>query len=59
MDKGQEKQDLTDLAHRLKAPVDVILSYGRLIASESDNPVIREYAGKIEAAASGMSGSYA
>lgn len=56
MSKNEEKRVLADISHELKAPIDVILSYGGLIAAESDDPTVREYAEKIEAAASGIMG---
>ena len=56
MNGSKEKRLFTDISHELKAPIDIILSYGRLIAEESSDPAVREYAGKIEAAAIGMTG---
>ena len=53
MNRSDEKKMLTEISHELKAPIDAILSYGRLIAGSSD-PVMQEYARKITAAAAEM-----
>ena len=55
MNKSDEKRLLAEVSHELKSPIDAILSYGRLIAGSSD-PVMQEYARKINAAAAEMTG---
>ena len=50
MNINDENTQLSGLLHEIKAPIDAILSYGRLVA-ESEDPVMKNYAQKITAAA--------
>lgn len=50
MNNKNENAQFSGLLHEIKAPIDAILSYSRLIA-ESEDPVMKNYAQKITAAA--------
>ena len=54
MNNNDEKRFLADISHELRSRIDAILSYGKLISSESADPAVREYAARIGSAAAGV-----